>query len=189
MMNSNFTRAFLLFSCMGLFGCTSIYQHDKSLLVERESIVVRAAYDAADFLIDTERQSSSPQLIPRNGRGVLVSTLVDINDLDKSNALGRLLSEQIASRLAQHGVAVNELKLRGNLYVNKAQGELLLSREIKDISASQNADFVITGTYAESRESVYVTVKLVRTSDSRIVNAFNFNVAKSSSISGLIKSQ
>lgn len=184
MINIVFKRIFLLATCLSIFGCASFETSNKSLLIERESTIVRSAYDAVDFLVG---KNNSSQILTANGRGVLVSTLVDINDLDKSSALGRLLSEQISSRLAQHGIAVNELKLRGNLYVNKSQGELLLSREIKDISATQNADFVVTGTYAASRDSIYVTIKLVRASDSRVINAFNFNLARTSSVNGLLK--
>jgi TolB-like protein len=175
---------------LGLTACGTLAPPEvvsKNLLVERESIVIRSAYDAVDFLIDQERQTVSPQLVPRGGRGVLVSTIVDINDLDRSSALGRLLSEQIASRFAQHGIPVNELKLRGNLYVNKSQGELLLSREVRELSATQNADLVITGTYAESRDSVYVTIKLVRATDSRVSNAFNFVLVKTPAVAGLLR--
>jgi len=179
--------------CLGLTACavsplSRISEiGNGNLLVEKESVVIRAAYEAVDFLMNQDRQTLSPQLAPRSNRGVLVSTIVDINDLEKSNALGRLLSEQIASRFAQYGVPVNELKLRGNLYVSKSQGELLLSREVRELSATQNADLVVTGTYAESNDSVYVTVKLIRASDSRISTAFNFNLAKTQAVMGLLR--
>jgi TolB-like protein len=177
-------------AALSLTACDTLPTTDmgsKNLLVERESIVIRSAYDAVDFLIDKDRQTLSPQLVPNGGRGVLVSTLVDINDLDVSSPLGRLLSEQVASRFAQHGIPVNELKLRGNLYVSKAQGELLLSREVRELSAVQNADLVVTGTYAESRDSVYVTIKLVRATDSRVSNAFNFVLVKTPAVAGLLR--
>lgn len=182
------TFALALLASISLAACSTIDINagKKTLLVEHESTVVRAAYSAADFLVAKQKNNPAGGAIAANGRGVLVSTIVDINDLDRSNALGRLLSEQISSRLSQHGVAVNELKLRGNLYVSKSQGELLLSREIKDISATQNADFLVTGTYAVSTDSVYVTVKLLRATDSRVLNAFNFNLAKSPAVSGLL---
>jgi TolB-like protein len=180
--------------CVGLTACAlpqmqngRLLVPNGNLLVEKESVVIRAAYEAVDFMIDQDRQTLSPQVAPRSNRGVLVSTIVDINDLERSNALGRLLSEQIASRFAQYGVPVNELKLRGNLYVSKSQGELLLSREVRELSAMQNADLVVTGTYAESNDSVYVTVKLIRASDSRISTAFNFNLAKTQAVMGLLR--
>jgi TolB-like protein len=176
--------------CLGLSACSTTKVADlsgRNLLIERESIVIRSAYDAVDFLIDQERQTLSPQLVPRAGRGVLVATIVDINDLERSSPLGRLLSEQLASRFAQHGIPVNELKLRGSLYVNRSQGELLLSREVRELSAIQNADLVVTGTYAESRDSVYVTIKLVRATDSRVSNAFNFVLVKTPAVAGLLR--
>ena len=176
--------------CLGLSACSTTKVADlsgRNLLIERESIVIRSAYDAVDFLIDQERQTLSPQLVPRAGRGVLVATIVDINNLERSSPLGRLLSEQLASRFAQQGIPVNELKLRGSLYVNRSQGELLLSREVRELSAIQNADLVVTGTYAESRDSVYVTIKLVRATDSRVSNAFNFVLVKTPAVAGLLR--
>jgi len=157
-----------------------------SLFIERDAVLIRAVYDATDFLV--KKQNTPPYLVPRSGRGVLVATMVDINDLERASPLGRLVSEQVSSRLAQHGIAVNELKLRGNLYIDKSQGEFLLSREIKNISEVQGADYVITGTYAESNDSVYFTLKLIRANDSRVSNAFNFKIQKNTSISGLLRS-
>lgn len=105
---------------------------------------------------------------------VLVATVVNVNDLARSAPLGRTLSEIYASQLASKGFNVKEMKLRGNVYVREGAGELLLSREIRDIANNHNAGLVLVGTYSQATQYTYVSVKLVRTADSRIVRSHDY---------------
>ena len=77
---------------------------------------------------------------------VLVATVVNVNDLSRSAPLGRTLSEQYSTQMAANGFHVKEIKLRGDVFVKEGAGELLLSREIKDIARSHNASMVLVGT-------------------------------------------
>ena len=108
------------------------------------------------------------------GGPVLVATVVNVNDMSRSAPLGRTLSEQYASVMAGKGFNVKEIKLRGDVFVKEGAGELLLSREIKDIARSQNASMVLVGTYSAAANLTYVSLKLVRTEDSRIVRGHDY---------------
>lgn len=88
--------------------------------------------------------------------------------------MGRTLSEQYASVMSAKGFNVKEIKLRGDVFVKEGAGELLLSREIKDIARSQNATLVLVGTYSAAANFTYVSLKLVRTEDSRIVRGHDY---------------
>lgn len=105
---------------------------------------------------------------------VLVATVVNVNDLSRSAPLGRTLSEQYASHMAATGFNVKEVKLRGEVFVREGAGELLLSREIKDIARSQNASLVLVGTFSAAANYTYVSIKLVRTEDSRIIRGYDY---------------
>ena len=105
---------------------------------------------------------------------VLVATVVNVNDMARSAPLGRTLSEQYASHMAALGFNVKELKLRGDVFVKEGTGELLLSREIKDIARNHNASMVLVGTYSGAANFTYVSLKLVRTEDSRIVRGHDY---------------
>lgn len=105
---------------------------------------------------------------------VLVATVVNVNDLSRSAPLGRTLSEQYASHMAAAGFDVKEIKLRGDVFVREGAGELLLSREIKDIARSHNASLVLVGTYSAAANFTYVSMKLVRTEDSRIIRGHDY---------------
>ena len=108
------------------------------------------------------------------GGPVLVATVVNVNDLSRSAPLGRTLSEQYASQMAALGFNVKEVKLRGDIFVKEGAGELLLSREIKDIARSYNASPVPVGTYSPAANFTYVSLKLVRTEDSRIIRGHDY---------------
>jgi TolB-like protein len=108
---------------------------------------------------------------------VLVASWVDVNQVSRSSIFGKMMAEHLASRLVQQGVAVMEVKLRSSLFITEKGGEMLLSREIKQISQLHNAEAVIVGTYADAGSSgVYVTVKLVRAVDGLVMSATNFMV-------------
>lgn len=110
----------------------------------------------------------------RLGAPILVATVVDINDLRRSAPLGRSLSEQYASRLVARGFNVKELKLRGDVFVQEGTGELLLSREIKNIARSHSARYVLVGTYSAAVTVTYISLKLVRTDDGSIIRAHDY---------------
>ena len=105
---------------------------------------------------------------------VLVATVVNVNDLSRAAPLGRTLSEQYATSMASTGFNVKELKLRGDLFVREGAGELMLSREVKDIARNHNASLVLVGTYSAAASYTYVSLKLVRTEDSRIIRGYDY---------------
>lgn len=105
---------------------------------------------------------------------VLVATVVNVNDLNRSAPLGRTLSEMYASQLSAKGFNVKELKLRGSVYVKEGTGELLLSREIRDIAFNHNAALVLVGTYSQATQYTYVSMKLVRVADGRIIRSHDY---------------
>lgn len=129
--------------------------------------------------LPTYEQAASSSLIPANyaaatallaqvqhkldaDRPILMATLVNIDALDRSSTLGRLTSEHVSARFALAGYRMVEMKFRNNVYMARDQGEMMLTREIRDIATSHNAQAVIVGTYAESSEFVFLNVKVIQ---------------------------
>ncbi|MDR1888950.1 MAG: hypothetical protein LBQ81_06165 [Zoogloeaceae bacterium] len=122
-----------------------------------QSELIAASYKAADALI---AQVGAQQLSPQHP--VIVATLVNINALEESSPLGRLVSEQLGARFAQQGYKVVELKLRQKLYMKRNEGELMLTREIRDIAQQHDAQALIIGTYTEGADRVFINLKLTQ---------------------------
>ena len=104
----------------------------------------------------------------------VVATLVNIDQLEQSSTLGRLISEQVSSRLSQMGQQVVELKLRNGIYMKRNEGEFLLTREIKEVATAHRAQAVVLGTYAESASYIHVSLKLVNPANSMILAAHDY---------------
>ena len=73
---------------------------------------------------------------------ILVASLVDVSDMRQSSDLGRIVSEQVSSRLTQLGYQTKEMKFRGSFLVSEGAGEFVLSRALRDISRKQDAQAV-----------------------------------------------
>ncbi|MDY6992506.1 MAG: FlgO family outer membrane protein [Pseudomonadota bacterium] len=133
--------------------------------------LVANSFAAADQLILNADLTAAPQ----HAR-LLVTTIADINNLEDSTPLGRLLGEQLSTRLAQQGYTVIEAKLGSGLTVIPRTGEFVLSRAIREIGRQHNANSAVTGTYAVGQTQVYVTLKLVDCQDGRILSSHAYSL-------------
>ena len=164
-------KSMLLMMALCLGGCAS--KPEVLAGSEEQNPLISSSYAAADRILTV---AAKQELLGRDKR-VLVASWVDVNQVSRTSIFGKMMAEQLASRLVQQGVAVMEVKLRSSLFITEKGGEMLLSREIKEISQQHNAEAVIVGTYADAGSSgVYVTVKLVRAADGLVMSATNFMV-------------
>ena len=108
---------------------------------------------------------------------ILSASFVDLDNLNETSAFGRLIGEQIASRFSQHGYKVVELRLsNGKVLVKEKNGELALSREMKRIDKSHDAQAIIVGTYCTAENWAFVSTRLVSTLDNSILSSYNFSI-------------
>lgn len=151
-----------------------------SYLAAKNSEFTQANYEAVDKLVTT---TAVP--IDKN-TPLLVATVVNIDSLNRSSRFGRLISEQIASRLTQLGFNVTEMKLRNDVYIREGTGELLLSRDVRDLSKNYNAQVVVVGNYAVASGYVYLTLKAVTVTDNRVIAAANYVLPLSENTQALL---
>jgi len=133
----------------------------------KSSAFTRANHGAIETLMDD---------IPAIDRKypIIVATMVDIDALERSSRLGRLVSEQISTRLTQLGYSVVEMRLRNGIYIRESEGELLLSRDVRVLSQNHSAQVVVVGSYAAAANHVYLTLKAVTPADNRVIAATNY---------------
>jgi TolB-like protein len=127
-------------------------------------------YFATDALVE-----SSSQPLDR-AAPVLVASLVDIDDLRRSSTLGRMVAEQVSGRLAQLGYHVTEMKLRGSVAIKQQAGELVLSRELKHLGQQHDSQAVVAGTYAVGTNQVHINLRLLRSTDGRVLSAVDYTL-------------
>jgi TolB-like protein len=135
---------------------------------------IGANYKAADMLLAGHSQVPAVNNFNAAPGPILVATLADVSFLERSSPLGRLISEQLVSRIAQLGRPVVEMKLRSSVFVQNNNGEFLLTREVRELASNQNASAVLVGTYAESGTVVFVSLKLVNPANSIVQSSYDY---------------
>ena len=172
----------LLTLALLLQGCATSPMHtyyygDRSAGLQRSNLI-DTNERAADALLEYAPLDAS--------QPVLVATLVHVDRLTESSRLGRMLSEQIAGRMVQRGLKVTEVKMRESLLLQRDQGELLLSREVREVSQAQDAQAVVVGTYAVSASVVYISLKLVNPVGNTVVAGHNYAVPMDENVRALL---
>jgi TolB-like protein len=134
--------------------------------------IVVASYHITNNLENNLKAPISPE------DSIIVASFVDVSDLNKSSPFGRIMAEQIGSRLSQKGYKVIEMKLRqSSIFVDSEnRGEFLLSRNLQDISRNHNASAVVVGTYAQGYERIYVTARIINPQTSVILTSYDYEL-------------
>lgn len=168
-----------------LSGCSDVYtgaSFGGEAAQNRGDVdLVANSHRVAERLLDT-----SQQILDRQ-KPIIVASLVDVTDLEQSSVLGRIVGEQISSRLTQLGYTTREMRFRGNILVREGGGELALSRDVRKISKAQDAQAVVTGVYAVADNTVYVTLRLIRADDSSVISSFDYSLPKDENITSLLE--
>ena len=165
-------RTFLLAAVFLLGGCgsTNVTTDGNFPFVHFYPTLLEKTDQATDRLI-AGLDHSFP-----SGGPLLVASLANINNLEQSSTFGRVISEQIGGHLTDADFRVLDTRLRSRIFVKQGSGEFLLSREVREVSQTYDAAAVLVGTYAEADGSIYVSLRLVRSTDSLILSATSFTV-------------
>ena len=146
------------------------------------------SYVATDRLIRQARPSVSIDT------PLLVGTLHNINKMETSTALGRMIAEQISTRLVQRGHQVAELKLRNSVNIQdtkkgaETSGEFLLSRDVRAIAGEHKAAAIVSGTYAVAETKVLINVKIVDVAIGSIIASTDYTIPKTPDVEALLGS-
>lgn len=125
------------------------------------SNIIDAAYKIADSFNHLDKDST-----------LIVTSFANINNLEESSPFGRMISEYVASRLSQNGFKIKEIKLRKkSIFMDKGQGEFILSRDMIEVGNNHDVTYFIVGTYTKSSGTVYVSARTINPRDSLIVSS------------------
>jgi hypothetical protein len=136
----------------------------------QDADIVANSYQAAERLLRGLQQPLAQD------KPVLVATLVNVADMRQSSDFGRIIAEQVASRLTQLGYQTKELKFRGSFLVREGGGEFVLSRALRDISRQHDAQAVVAGVYAVGYDDVYITLRAIRARDSAVMASYDYHL-------------
>ncbi len=138
--------------------------------VTQDADIKITSYTAADNLIRHAPPAQSKKY------RLLVTSIANIDNLEDSTSLGRLIGEQLSARFAQQDYAVIEAKLQRNLRKIPRTGEFTLSRQERDMGKAQFADRVVAGTYAVGKDKVYVTLKMLNYRNGEVMSSYAYSL-------------
>ena len=119
--------------------------------------------------------------------GILTTSFVNLHNFEQTSDFGRLTSQQIGSRLGQYGFRVIEARLASSLSMAPHTGEFMLTRErARLLEDTYDAGAVMVGNYSDEGSNVFVSVRIVRLSDSAILGAYEYYLPRDRDVRNLL---
>lgn len=132
-----------------------------------------------------EMLSQNTSLAPPGGP-IAVGSIADIQDVNRTTPLGNAIAELVRSRLVQRHFDVADLRVRSQVELDRAQGELMLSRDRRAVRPPPAAAEIVSGTYAVGSGTVYVSLKIIAAGDARIMAGADFMLPRSADVNQLL---
>jgi len=161
---------------------------------DEELHLIKASYEAVDTVIAQIERSHLKYDLQKT-KPIMVASFVDIDYVQNSSTFGRMIGEEVASRFAQSGYPVIELKMRPETVViyeelnSHATGEKILSRNLQNLTFEHDAQAVVVGTYAPAKNHVYVTMKVIRAKDGIIIYSHDYRLPMDADTKSLLRSK
>ncbi len=156
---------FLLIVLLGAFGCSQFNGTRLEPVFGGDIDLVALGDEVADNL---SRQPVPPLMPNQQSQPILITTLVNNDDLDDTSSFGRSFQNNITAGFVSRGYAVKEIKLRRNMLVEVRKGEFMLSRDVQELAGKQGAQAVVVGTYTMANRIMYLSIRLVAPSNQAI---------------------
>lgn len=127
--------------------------------------VTEAAQAAAQ---EMDRQIVSA--FSRTAYDVIVTTPVNLNNLEKSCPLARLMAEELAASLVRLGYGVQEARKARAILMEPKMGETILTRDASRLGTIQpNTHIVLAGTFLVTPTEVRFNVRMINSSTTDVL--------------------
>jgi TolB-like protein len=118
----------------------------------------------------TEELNKDISRSDKNEMNIILTSMVDVNNLNQSSNFGRLYSDSLLTNLTRLGF--NVIDYRGvKLKAAKKEGEFYLSRE--DIKNIEGNYYILVGTYGIYNNELLVNVRMLNSETNAVVVASN----------------
>ena len=152
-------KSALVAAALLLGACASAPQND----------FVALSYEAADALLRGARREL------RDDAPIVYGVLTPVGQPGTSSPFEQIFAEQIASRLAQNGVGVVEVRLREALAV-RAGGPYALSDDVRDVARRVRARAALAGSYAVTSGYALVTARLIDVASGLVLSSWDKHI-------------
>ncbi|MEW6518391.1 MAG: FlgO family outer membrane protein [Thermodesulfobacteriota bacterium] len=122
----------------------------------------------------------------KSGERLILTTLVNLDDLYETSGFGRTITEALSTSLFKQGYGVTEIRKAPGLYVKSDSGELTLTRDAALIARQQEAQAIIAGTYSLTPTTVIVNVRMLDAGSADVLSVGSLELQRSTNINYLL---
>ena len=156
-------------SIICLAGCATYPTTDSSVPIEKDV----ALPQVGDF--NDKMKNLADQLDKNAGANSLsniyiVTSFTNLDKIDDTMALGRLISENLIYGLQMHKWRIIEIRLTKGVDVNAA-GEFFLSRDINKLRDEYKISGVITGTYSVAEGNLTINARVIDVNTGEVISS------------------
>lgn len=120
------------------------------------------------------------------GMSLMLTTLVEVDNLYETSRFGRTFTESLATRLFRHGFGVVEIRKASEVLVKNNSGELMLTRDAKLLAKEQRVHGIVVGTYSLTPQSVIVNVRILDAASQDVLSVAGVEIQRSGNINHLL---
>ena len=158
---ASFMSAIMFSGCFWDDYMRSIYNYDTYLEVKTLNGAIKRL---ADQLQDT----ADGYYIDRGT--ITITSFVDANKLEKTNLVGRTISESLFFELFKRGFKVTDFRGKDAISVN-SKGEFYITRDVSRIKPRTPNTFVLAGTYSIVGNNIFISARIMDNKEGRLVSA------------------
>ena len=122
----------------------------------------------------------------RGGQRLILTTVVDLDNLYTTTRFGRTLTEALSTSLFRHGFGVVEIRKSAKLLIRDNRGELMLTRDAKLLAKQQQAAAILTGTYSLTPTTVILNLRLLDAGSQQVLSVAGLELQRSRNINHLL---
>jgi TolB-like protein len=117
---------------------------------------------------------------------VVVTTFVDLNNLNRSSVFGRVLAERLLNEMHLAGFTVSEIRKGRDIFIREEVGEMILSRDTRELLGRSNARAVLAGTYVATDDSIIINARMIDVNSPLILSSCSYNLRMNAKLMKLL---
>ena len=157
--------------CAGMNSTGSVPLAADSIAEQMDKQLIARYAPVPESTLSAGTESRNDVLRSVRGSITIMGTVpVNINNLEISCPLARQMTEEVSRWLVNAGYHFQELRKGKDIYFQKLQGEMLLTRDTK-LLANRNvsSQAILVGTYVVSPDQVRFSMRLLHTPSNEVL--------------------
>jgi len=159
--------AFLLLSLVLFSGCNQT----TIVIPNDEASTNKVHLTLNDAILSLANQLSKNNKIPASDTGTItVTSIVNLDQLNKTSQFGRVVGESLYSELFIRGFNVTDFRGQNAISINN-NGEFYITRNVSHLNSEVPNTYILVGTYSNIDGNVLINIRIMDNKTGKIVSS------------------